>query len=264
MKLKKIFETLMLSEKTFDTKSDVDFIMDRGGFNQFLRDFKTGEIEDGLKQRVSRNLPTNFMVFRSNILPSSDSIRANLVNPVTIRCGIFPDGNYYDPNREVIQISININALSVQLDGSEVYGSDRVKRSLNHEITDYRIRASINHEISHWLSDTLHNRHLHKILNLAMEMSDADVIKLGQKDVNMTYFEIDAQIHGIKEIKRKHESNWNQLSLDDLFEMYPPLGSIHTSVLRYGGDISKLWQKQLIKRMHREELLGLNMRKFVR
>jgi len=262
MKLKTIYQKLLL-ERTFDTEDSVDFIMKFCGFDAFLRDFKNNNLSEEIKKNIALGLPVEFTEVSSAMLKSADCVRAHLLNPIWIRCGIFKTGNFYKPSTKTIQISFNWNAALIHLSGDRVDGSPDIIGSFNNEITEHRIRASINHEISHWIADTLYNSQISNILKSVKEMGDDDIMKLGKKDVNMTYFEIDAQIHGIKEIKRKNENKWDYITLESLFQMYPSLGSIHREISKYGIEVSKIWQRDLVKRMYREGLLGKRMRNFV-
>ena len=136
---------------------------------------------------------------------------------------------------------------------------------IKYEITEERIKSAISHELSHCISDSLYNNHIGRILKRADELNNADIVKMGKKNVNMTYFEIDAQIHAIKELKRKHKMKWDRLLLIDIFEMYTSLYFIASTLYKnYGQDILDIWQKMLLKRMIREKLLGKNMRNFVK
>ena len=81
----------------------------------------------------------------------------------------------------------------------------------------------------------------------------------------MTYFEIDAQVHSNKELKRNYdEKEWNELSLRDIMIKYPSLFAIYKATSNYGLDVALLWQKNLTRRLYREGLLGNNMKEFVR
>lgn len=103
-----------------------------------------------------------------------------------------------------------------------------------------------------------------KITTKATQLKDEDILKLKQKDVNMTYFEIDAQIHGIKNLKNYGKENWDTLKLDDIFFEYNSLRKIAKKIyFKYGEDILQIWEKNLIKRMDREKLLGKNMKNYI-
>jgi hypothetical protein len=77
----------------------------------------------------------------------------------------------------------------------------------------------------------------------------------------MTYFEIDAQIHGIKQLKQSKKKEWDSRSLEDVILQYSLLKRIVDDIYgNYNKDILNIWLKDLVKRMHRENLLGKNMK----
>jgi hypothetical protein len=92
----------------------------------------------------------------------------------------------------------------------------------------------------------------------------SEYMKLKKQDVNMTYFEIDAIIHSIKEMKRRYsEEEWNNLTFRDIMLDYTALNTVDNLLKeRYGLEVALIWQKNLFQRMHREGLLGKNMRTF--
>jgi len=131
------------------------------------------------------------------------------------------------------------------------------------EITEHKLKATIAHELSHWISDSLYNSQIKKTINLAIKLDKHIKEVLRVEDVNMSYFEIDAQIHGIKQIKRKKNKYWDTYTLTDLFFMYPPLRATTTVLYnKYSKEVLDIWLKNLITRMNRENLLGKNMKKF--
>lgn len=255
----------LLLEKTFKISADVDYIYKAGGFEKFIKAFKKDNRKFPESNKIKRETPIQFVVIKSDNLKSIDAKKANLVNPVRIFCGIYTNGSFYRPTTNVIQISLHYNALSMYANHMEHTVPDSQLKRLKNEITEHKIKSSISHELSHWISDSLYNSHIGKLVNKASEFNNTAILKLGKQNVNMTYFEIDAQIHGIKELKRKHESEWDNLTLFDVYTKYTPLGST-AKVLwdNYGQDILDIWQTSLVKRMAREKLLGKNMKTFVK
>lgn len=253
---------LILHETVQSIEEDVEYIFNFA-FADFLDKFERGD-KPRFKE-VSNQEDVTLKATMSKYLKSETALKASLIKPVDILCGIFRSGNYYKPSADTIQISFNMSALDVLYDGNLNNVPENQQRQLKNEITDFRIKASISHELSHWISDTLNNSHLSKILFKAQEFNNADLRNLGKNDVNMTYFEIDAQIHGLLPIYKKYKDRWDFLSLSDVFEMYPSLNNINSTVTnKYGLEVSKIWQKALIQRMHREGILGKRMRNFVK
>jgi len=218
----------------------------------------------------------------SETLPSKQSKEASKVNPAVIACGIFKGGNYYVPkgelvargqkapgggpmDRSYISLSLNGSALQAALTNSIDQIPMQQLKSLYNEFNANRIKATISHEISHWLNDTFHNHHIEKTLSIARELNKPEVMKLHKKDVNMTHFEIDAQIHGIKQLKMGHKKNWDTLELKDVFFEYNSLRYMGGQIyLHYGKEVGDIWQKLIVKRMAREKLLGKNMKGFAK
>ena len=256
MKLKQLFEAL------FEFNTDVDYIYNIA-FKKFIDDVDSGkkpheyEIMEGRDVELKR--------LSSSDLKSSDCMRSDLANSIEIVCGVFRSGNYYNPRARKIQLSLNLSAVQYKYNPSIFDLTSSQTLTIVNEVTENRIKSSISHELSHWVDDTSHNYFLGKLLSRANEFNNSEILKLKKHDVNMTYFEIQGQIHGIASLKRTYKGNWDELTLADLFSLYTSLSSINNNLnTRYGNDISKIWQKYLVKRMNREGLLGKNMKNFVK
>lgn len=260
MKLKNVLESI-IKEATFDITKDVDYIYVNGGFKKFVEDFNN-QLEP-YKDEILYGRDVLFKIIKSTELPSKDSKKASKIKPIQIKCGIM-GGSYYNPKESEIATSMTKSGLRVIYTGDMSLLSAIDKKTLSKEITEDRIKASISHELSHWLDDVNHNNQITKLTSLANELGSANVMKLKKQDVNLTYFEIDAQIHGIKPIYLNHKKEWDEYTLEDLFYMYVPLTTIYNRVKQYGKDVTDLWQKTLIKRLNREGMLGKNMRSFVK
>jgi len=133
-------------------------------------------------------------------------------------------------------------------------------QTLSHEITPQRIKASIYHELSHWVRDSLGNSFLTKLVTRASETHSPEIKNLGNPNVNMTTFELDAQIHGIKGIKQQNPDAYNNYTLLELFLEYTSLFSIYKTLYNRRDGSHKVWLTNLLKRMHRENLIGKNMK----
>ena len=282
-----------LTEKTFNINKDVEYVYNRmfkglvddihkhaGKDVTFTNDAIEGLINGKYNwffRRVQKkeNWVEYDRMFGED-LPSKSSKEASKVNPIVIFAGVFNHGNFYTPqesaavnqpgmDRGIIAVSLNPSALQFVLTGGyDQLSQDRIP-SLIQEFKPQRIKATIAHEISHWLNDTFHNSHIMKMLKSARELSQPEMTKLHNKDVNMTHFEIDAQIHGIKQLKRSISKIWDKLELKDVFFKYNSLKYMGSIIYKnYGKEIGDIWQKMLIKRMSREKLLGKNMRKFAK
>lgn len=263
--MKKVYE--ILTEKTFTISKDVAYIWKYGfGYrhDQLKKNnFKsTGQkiIDDIIKD----GKPFTFKIIKSSELPSKEAIMASAKNPIEIHCGFYPNGSFYIPVEQKILISINAEVVRMLLTNEEWKVAGKRKTLFYQELEAERIKSTIAHEVSHWLNDTLHNSNIKKILDKASELNNKDIIKLGQKDVNMTYFEIDALVHGVKQLKMHNKRKWDTFTTTDVFLKYTTLTHIVSGLYRtYGKEVSDIWQKMLLKRLSREKLLGKNMRSFV-
>lgn len=251
-----------LEEKTFNIKKDVMFI-----WNKYMKGFKK-EIDDG-------NLPPQNVIdaafqgkgatrweFSSSEFTSKDAKLAHKINPITIKIGLFPSPAYQPPSKS-IHLTFNMYVLRVLKQQAQDAIPDDQQQRFKSEMGKDKIIGTISHELSHWISDTLHNKHISKLIDVAMELNSNEILKLGKKDVNMTYFEIDAQVHAVKAIKQNHtKKQWDALTIDDLFIAYPSLHNTGTTLKAYGKDILNIWLKLLMKRLAREKLLGKKMKRF--
>jgi len=137
----------------------------------------------------------------------------------------------------------------------------RGERTQN-EITEAKVKATITHELSHWIADSMFGFQITKLVDLAMELNSAEVLKLHKQDVDLTYFEVDAIIHGIKAVKSKvGNKKWDTLTFEQVGELYTSLWAVITKLEKYGRDVVAIYKKTILKRMFREKLLGKNMRK---
>ncbi|WWT39344.1 hypothetical protein [Microcystis phage Mel-JY01] len=280
---------MQLNERLYTVSRDVDTIYKLGKFESFIKSLydRDKQRHEKLKssnpnERIPKYyLPeypyqdtlggTTFKYFSSEELKSKDCIMAHNLNPINIRCGIYRDGSYYDAVNKIIQISINYSALRHLYSSETIEDAisrlplQRQKKVFPKEFTPERIKATISHELSHWIDDSIHNNFINNLLINKQKFGYDWMQMLGVKNVNMTYFEIQGQIHGIKEARRKHLKKWDTMTLADLFNIYPSLDNIHEKLSdMHGYEISKLWQTNLVRRMAREGLLGKNMRNFVK
>ncbi len=205
-------------------------------------------------------------VIRSSELPSKDSKRASKLNPVEIKGGFFPGTGFYKPSDATIHVNFNNSAI-------DLYKSeDGIKNSLDFiplsqhsnfkaEFDGSRIKATIYHELSHWLDDTFHNRYINKMIQKSTtfnNVSDAQTyVKQNEENVALTNYELNAQIHALKQLKRLNKDMWDLYDLRDVFQLSPPLQIIYKSLSPEGR---KNWLKKLLKRMSREKILGAEMK----
>ena len=243
----KIRESL-LTEKLTEVNDDVDFIYDSIFKNDIDEIVTTGII-------TSDMFKTNRM--DTSQLKSEPSVKANGLNHCEI---LFNFGyNYYKPSSNLIQISINTDAVGLILsEGGKLndvnrYLSRNQASSILLEFKEEKIKGSIHHELTHWIDDTLNNKHIANKLNKA---SENGTNKFTNLPINAHYLEIQAQIHNIVQLKRKHEKLWDNLTFDEMLGLSPTLNFINYNLV---GDIKAKWRRKLKERMYREGLLGKEM-----
>ena len=245
----------LLSESTYELDADVDFIYTESRLEEYIHNVKTNP---------SKNVGRPFKELDSSMLTCPKSIEAHKLNPVKIESGIFGTSSWYNPSKRMIRISPNRQAIDMIGANEKPDEYDNIQM-FDNELTDERIKATIHHELSHWISDSIHNQHLSRIVSHAAdEGGHYEDVLLGKYNVGETYYEIDAQIHGIKQIKRKYTSEeWDRATLQWLFYKYPALNNIKNPLIRSPNDNEVYdWIRTLTTRMSREGLLGKNMTKF--
>ncbi len=296
MRLKKY----LLTEKTFSISKDVKYIYDRC-FKNIIDDLwtqagigKNVHFTESARYRLlnksrykdfwnkAKKGDVTYKQIMSENLPGKEAKNASLVNPQVITCGVYRGGSFYLPKEEfiamgykgpegkemdrgMISLSINQSALQTGLLHSMEYIQPSQLKGFTQEFKPERIKSTIAHELSHWLNDTMHNFHITKTIGKVRELGKPEILLLHKKDVNMTHFEIDAQIHGIKQLKMKYRRKWDEMSLKEVFFAYNSLRFMGSQIYaKYGKKVGDIWQKALVKRMGREGLLGKNMRSFAK
>lgn len=258
-----------LLENTFDIDRDVDFLY-KVGFDSFIKTFsknRSTEEASTAKDMIDIVGQHWFKSINSRELKSRDCKEAHSYNPIDIFLGISKKGSLYYPESHRIDISLNESLFNLMIlpDWISVFNSfatSKKKLTLS-EFSEKKIKSTIAHELSHWLNDTLHNYHITDLSKLSTTLNDDDIFKLKKHHVSLTHFEIDAQIHGIKNLKNNCSRTWDQMTMYSVFINYTSLTQILITVTKkYGKDVADVWQKNLMKRMARENLLGKNMKSF--
>jgi vacuolar-type H+-ATPase subunit I/STV1 len=246
--IREIIEEEVLNERLMGIEKDVDYIYDTYFKDDFDEVAKTGKI---------REIMFKVSVLSTSELTSELSREAHEKNPCLII--INKEGNYYHPSNEVISIGVNRQAIefinSVGKGDIEEAASrldERQANSLKNELKPSSIKGSIHHELVHWIDDTLHNRHINKMIKKAQETNS----KTTGSDAWVKKFEIQSQIHNIKQLKNHYESEWDDLTFLQMIKKSPALSLIYNNLY---GDKKDNWLKNLKKRMYREGLLGKRM-----
>ncbi len=246
-----------LNEKTFNIGKDVDYIYNKY-FKKSIQLLKKGKFKMSSFRTKS---------FKSSDLPSVKAKKASEVNPMNIIVTLSDGGNYYNSVDKKIQLTLNTNALDYYLNVPMAMRdiSDRQKESLKAEINGNKMKASIYHELTHWLDDTFHNYHIRKntedaydaFLKTRDNSMAINVRKLGKDDINATYYEVNAQIHNIKQMKRMHKTIWDKLTFEEMIKLDGSLLATHDTLK---GRERVQWKKDILLRMSREKLVGKKMR----
>lgn len=248
-----------LEEKTFDISKDVDFIYRKMGAGKFHSIVSSGDMEK-IKNVIGKIKYGDMWVGSSGDLKSEDAMAANEINPVSIRAGVYRDGSFYIPGKNIIQISLNMSAIdalkhsSVQLRGLRSTFGDQAD-FLQGELDASNVKGTIAHELSHWISDSLYNGHIGKRLASVRDNGNARGFFSG---VNQEHFEIDAQIHAIREIARQAgEEKFNKMGWKDLMMAKSSLRSnFKIDGLPMSRKQYSKTMKTVLKRLNREGLLG--------
>lgn len=253
-----------LTEKTFNISADVDLVF-KTLIKPSLTLFKKKKYKEFEKSIDSVLIE----MMNSGDLKSKYAKKSDELNPITI--GFFHDnnGNYYNPKDKIIHFAYNFQVLNIFKQSD--YEPDRIKNVVGkasferfyNEMSESALKGTIYHELSHWMNDTLHNKNITNLLGrarMAAEDISGNIIRQGHKDVGMTWYEIDAQIHALKQIKRDMKLNYNYLGWDDIMKLKPSFVTVFQKAAISGeyGD----YMKNLTKRMHREKLLTKKLSKY--
>jgi hypothetical protein len=247
--IKNLLRENLLREKLTDVGDDVEMLYMRF----FDHDIKELEQTDKIINDM-------FVYSESDtsILTSKECLEAHKLNPCTFR--VNTGYNAYDPNKKIIHIGINDNAVThVKNEGGNLTMAmdgllhPNQKASLAHEFSPEKIKGSIHHELAHWIDDTFHNGHIKHYLDKAIKLKTKT---FNGVPVNTTKMEIQGQIHNIKQLHNKYKDIWDTLSFYDMIRYSPALLGIFNGL---NGELKAKWIRDIKTRMHREGLLGKNM-----
>lgn len=106
---------------------------------------------------------------------------------------------------------------------------------------------------NHWMDDVLHDGILQKKI-------DKKNLKGKHNSVNHAFFEVNSQIHKIKQLKRDLGEKYEELTWTDLLKKLPSLISNFTN-FRNEKEYNE-FMKKIINRLVREDLMTDNLRKY--
>lgn len=257
-----------LNEKTYAIGADVDLI-----YKKFLKKplmmVKKGDIKGFLKfvkdhKMFETSKDSEFGTMMSFELKSKKSKEASKINPVYIIVGIFDSASYYNPLKKQISISLNLNAFNLLKDVPykkikyELPDNDTWAR-FQAEFTEANIKGTIYHELSHWLNDTLHNQNIKKRLDKAHETGKFGSLKKFGTDL-FTDYELDAQVHAIKQLKRNYKKDWDKLTWNDIEKKKVSFYVIKKALKNASKIAQDDYMKRMLKRLNREKLLGKGLK----
>lgn len=283
---------ISLKEKIYDINKDVDIIYNTS-YKKFIEDFKNRKISI---QKFEKLLQTFHIEIDGNNLKSKDCINAQKINPIIILCTLSSEINssYYDaivkkeeypivivPDIKIFRALINSN-YNIDFKNINKFNLNSLDYSLTNEAhyrsTELNIKQRIAHELNHWIDDTAHGRFLMKRQLKAKDIEDNPILDIKAKEklikklmsqnkdlIVLNDTEFNSIIQQIQIIKNNvNENEWNRMSLEDLFIRSGTLYSLAKNIkytIGKNGFIN--WQKDIIKRLNRENILGKNMKYFI-
>jgi len=269
---------LQLQEKLYNVKQDALMI-----YNKFYKELTINITKGVLSNRKDLDFMFDKLNSNTYILGSISSDKLNCIDckkahrlsPVDIYCYISDDASAYIPPIQNKKINnIEKARIEIVLDLSSILAiweaMSRLYEALEYNKSDYEdffnrltpnvVMSSITHELSHWISDILNNKHIANIVALADEYGK-EYLELKYKNINLAYYEVDAYIHGIDNLKKDIGiKEYNKLSFTDICKRYPALRIIIKDIHKYDLLIS-LWKKAMLKRMSRENLITDEMKR---
>ena len=247
--IKKLLKENLITEKLTDVDSDVDFLYDTYFKEDIEKLNNTGFLKSGMFQ--TKDIDTS-------ILQSEESKKGHQLNPCKI---VINKGyNAYDPINKALYLSVNFGALNhiIENRGSlqaayEDIPDINLKNSFIREFTEEKVKGSIHHELAHWLDDTFNKQHIEKTIRKNVEAGGRSPKKM---PVNMEKYEVQAQIHNVKQLHNKYKETWDDLSFAQMVKLSPALSVVYTQL---NDTQRKQWIRDLKTRMYRENLLGKAM-----
>ena len=273
MKLSQLFEAI------FHVDDAVDYIFEKafGDFFRGIEKFKKGgdiskvfvdlDITDFSMAEIKKNIKNEYVQ------------RSMIIFPIEIEAGILTEGSRYVPTKNLITISFNTDLYRLLLMAlSNNWTYDMMMQNIQShrrpnaeaEFSGNKVRGSIAHELSHWIDDVSHKRHITKMIEKAQmfrdeqqdQASTTKTLLRGKPDIYMTDYEINAVVHAISQLKREFDENkWNTMTFDDLLDSDPALNNTYMRIRDTLTEKDlKEWKRTVFSRLHRERLLGRNMR----
>lgn len=149
---------------------------------------------------------------------------------------------------------------TVDLKFFKKYLDSKIYKDLISSTSKSKLQLSIVHELTHYLDEYEHSNIMSKVKD---KIFSSEINSLEQffkvKNINNSYYEINAQIHTISILKQKYISYWNKMTIFDIFRKDFFLYGIYREFYEINPELAIDWIKKLQIRMHREGLLGAKM-----
>lgn len=262
-----------LYEKVYSIQdSDIDLIFNY--FKNFLDYLDSGLPTKEQLQQI-QNIVKLGEVSSSKLL-SPICKQAHEIKPIEIE--IFSSyGCFYNPKQRKVYLGLNPDIFNKIIEvwinsynkSSNLYFSfllDYIIKNISYIksklyikkcFTEEHLRTVIYHELSHWISDAINNSHIEKAGDIIAKKNFNPWQHYKVSDMIFSAVEMDAYVNSLYHYKSLiGEDKWNTMTIDDLFSEIPSL-SIFTDP-QYSSGI-KRFKRDLISRLNREGLLGLNM-----
>lgn len=245
-------------EKLYNIEKDVEFIYNNS-FKKIIDDLSSNNLKP--KEHYMKASNGDIAIFKSSQLKSKDCMKAHKANPIDIYCGSYGQSSYGFGSEKEIIISLNQDIFNIFFANKYIPDGNSKLRRLKNEMTENKIKASISHELAHWIDDSIY-----KLFNSILHgekdpIKQKELLSFGTDILDTTYYEIQAQIHAIAQLKKNYtKEKWDSFILTNLFELYPPLADVIDKVYKKNNkELAVIWLKTLLKRLNREKLLGANM-----
>jgi hypothetical protein len=185
---------------------------------------------------------------KSSELKSLSARMADKINPITIFVGFTKDEPFYEPEMKIILVGLPLANLDWLIEpGSleHIQDTDFLPFFKNFH-SEQSAKQMIRHELTHWIDDSLRNRHILK-KGLAGKLSKG----AGAESAN-TPIEMEAQISQVEQLKSDLGEKYWSLTWQQFLKQIPDISSTIQEVPGF--------KKLFLKRMWRENLFTDKMR----
>jgi hypothetical protein len=205
------------------------------------------------KYSKTPNLPVKS--FNSSVFKSKQAQIAHQSNPITVEVYLHNNRcNSYSPKESKIYIGLTDNLVNFLRTVAYTKNNQEYikhKNSLFNDINDVKLKSTIRHELTHWIDDSLHNKHISKLI---VSPSFREKVNQGLANgIDVRYempHEITAIVNQIAEIKRRiGDKKYNLLTWVDILEKVPGLKIIN-------DELGVSWRRVIFSRLARENLIG--------